>query len=263
MRGADVNLKTLHIDAFNGAADGTAKHNTASGALGLDFAATTLDVGMILGALNPAVPSPFAGTLSSLNLNINTSLKTDPAGALGGKGALKMVNGKLLGSNLAGDVIQQLSTLPFFPKDFMNSLSPSDKEALAKKETEIKQLSASFIIGNKKINTNDFIMESSLFSLTAAGQVGFDADMNLRCKMILNKTLSAVIVAKVKELKTTLSPQGQVTLEVTIKGKAPALTVTPDMGNLLKAGLAGAASKFLGGGKDGKGAQGLKGLLKF
>ena len=274
LMGAQMNLKTLHLDAFNGTVDGTAKHNSSSTTLGLDLNAATLDLGMILSALNPAVPAPFQGTLSSLNLNMNTVLKTDPARDLVGRGSLNMVNGKIVGSNIVGEVFKQLATVPFVGKDLISSMPPAEKEALTKKDTDIQQLSASFTLASQRLTTPDLLLTSSLFSLTAIGSVGFDGSMDLKCKMTLNKALSSLMVAKVKELKTTLTPNGEMTLAVGIKGKSPGLVVSPDLGNLMKAGLMGAASKFLGGGS--KPTQGgnpqnnppggknpLKNLLKF
>jgi hypothetical protein len=247
LMGAQMHLKTLHLDAFNGTVDGTARHNSSSTALGLDLNAATLDLGMILSALNPAVPAPFQGTLSSLNLNMNTALKTDPAKDLVGKGSLKMVNGKIVGSNIVGEVLTQLANLPFVGKDLISSMPASEKEALTKKDTDIQQLSASFTLASQRLTTPDLLLTSSLFSLTAIGSVEFDGNMDLKCKMTLNKALSSLMVTKVKELKTTLSPAGEMTLSVGIKGKSPGLVVNPDLGNLMKAGLMGAASKFLGG----------------
>ncbi len=274
MLGKQTNLKTLHIDAFNGTVDGTAKHNSANNTFGADLSTETLDLGMILSALNPSAPAPFQGTLSSFNVAFNTLLKDNPARDLSGKGSLKMVNGKIVGSNIVGDVFRQLSNLPFVGKDLVTSMPTSEKEALTKKDTDIQQLSATFTLGSQRLTTPDLLLNSSIFSLTAIGSVGFDGEMDLRCKMILSKSLSALVVGKVKELRTTLSPTGEMTLVVGIKGKSPNLVVSPDLNNLLKAGLMGAASKFLGGGGNkNQGStgpnnstfdkKGLKNLLKF
>jgi hypothetical protein len=251
--GSNTNLKSLHLDAFNGTIDGTANHNSDSGALSSDLAVATLDVAMLVSALTPAAPAPIAGTLSSLSLKSSTSLKRDPAAALSGRGSFILVNGKLLGVNIVAEVLKQIGALPFVNRDLSADLPPEEKEALKRKDTEIKQLSGSFGIANQTINTNDFFLQSQQFALTSAGQIGFDGNMNLKSNMILNKAISTVLVTKTKELKSAVNPKGELVLSVIIKGKSPNLSVMPDLNFLTKAALQGVVGKLLGGDKKPQG----------
>lgn len=274
--GPATNLKSLHLDAFNGTIDGTANHNSDSGAVSSDLAIVMLDVGMLAAALTPATPAPIAGTLSTLSLNSSTSLKRDPAADLVGRGSFVLVNGKLLGVNIVAEVLKQIGALPFVNRDLTADLPPEEKETLKKKDTEIKQFSGSFGIANQVINTNDFLLQSQQFALNAAGQIGFDGNMNLKSNMTINKAISTVLVTKTKELKSALNPKGELVLSVMIKGKSPNLSIAPDLNLLAKAALQGAVGKLLGGGSKpqaqspnstgsvgGKGQKDLKKLLKF
>ncbi len=260
-----VNVPTIHLDAFNGTIDGNLKLGTASSALGLDFSVATLDLGMLLSALKPGSDALMTGTLSTLTLSANTTLKEDPAAALGGRGSILVINSKLLGSNIIGDSLRAISSLPFISGNLFSTLPEDQQQAMSANETDIRKLAASFLIGNKRISTNDFIIESSLFTLTASGTAGFDAELDLRCKMIIEPALSAIIVDKVKELRAALNADGKLPLTVNIKGKAPALVVTPDVTELLKAGVKGAATKALSDVLSGKGIdkKGLGGILGF
>lgn len=260
-----LSIPTLHLDAFNGTVDGSIKMGTTSSALNLDLSAATLDLGMLLSALKPGADALLTGTLSTLSLSANTILKEDPVGALGGRGSLLVINSKLLGSNIIGDSLRAISSLPFISGNLFSTLPDDQQQAMSANETDIRKLAASFVIGNKRISTNDFILESSLFTLSASGTAGFDAELDLRCKMIIEPGLSAVIVEKVKELRASLNAEGKLPLTVNIKGKAPALVITPDVTELLKAGVKGAATKALSDVLSGKGIdkKGLGGILGF
>ncbi|MDZ4786995.1 MAG: AsmA-like C-terminal region-containing protein [bacterium] len=259
-----VNVNAIHLNGFSGSVDLLANLNSNNGNLSLETNGTGLDIETILIALKPSIPAAFSGKISTFSLKVDGNTKTNLPNSLQGKGSLSISEGKMIGSNLAGDVLSAISNLPFLSGSLFSQVSESDQEKLKSKETEIKTLSANFTINKGSLTTNDFVLASSIFSLSAQGSVGFDANLNLKCQMSFNQLFSSAIVSKVKELQSALDENGQLVIPVTLTGKAPMIIVAPDVSALLKIGLKGAATKaltdLLQGNKSGKGLGGLLGF---
>jgi len=254
------------IEAFSGKVLADAQINSKTENLAANLELTSLNLQQLVNTLMPTKRDMFSGSLDKLSLSINGVMGEQLTNSLNGRGKIILKDGKMVGTNLAGDVLGAIGNLPFLNGSLLSNTSEGDKNNLSSKETEIKNFSANFLINDARITTQDLILESNIFTLNAHGSVGFDSSVDLKCRMTFNPEFSQGIVAKVKELKQSLDQEGRLIIPLALKGKAPIFIVTPDVSELVKKGLKDVATKALGDlfNKDKTGnKKGLGGLLGF
>jgi hypothetical protein len=159
-------------------------------------------------------------------------------------------DGALVGTNIIGSVVKQISSLPMISSGALTGLDPTTKAALDSKDTTVQSLSGDFTIAGGRMATSNFSLISPYFNLAGTGTVGFDGSVDLATTIYLNPDISATLVRNAKGLSKALDSKQQLVLPLKLVGKAPNIKVIPNTEKLL--GMA--AERAL--------ESGLKSLLK-
>ncbi|MCB0334539.1 MAG: hypothetical protein KDD55_13630, partial [Bdellovibrionales bacterium] len=125
-------------------------------------------------------------------------------------------------------------------------------------------------ISNETLSTNDLLLVSTLFDLTAKGTIGFDTSLNLGANIRFTELFSLAMAKKISELRDWLDKDNRLNIPLRIQGTATNVVVVPDVTELLKSNAGKVlTNKLLGKvfgdnkekGKDSKKSGGLGGLL--
>jgi hypothetical protein len=261
----DVTIKPLTLSGFGGTISAEVK-------LGLHGAqpvsvsgnAAGLDIGRVMRA-GTGSDGNLTGNLQQLRYNLNAAL-ADPKGSAEGTVALTLKDATLKGTNIATSVLQAVKGIPFLSGSLLDAV-PADEQN--SNNTAISSATGNFRIGSASVRTDDFVVVSPLFTLTASGRAGFDTSLDLRASIVFTEKFSATLASKMSEVQRLFDDKKRLVVPLQIQGTTAKPLILPEIEKLIKLGATKAlqdnAGKLLGdvlGGKKGKGsASGLGGLL--
>jgi hypothetical protein len=191
-----------------------------------------------------------SGSIPTLKASLRGTLGNTLANSLTGTTSFIVKDGALVGTNIIGSVVKQISSLPIISSGALTGLDPTTKAALDSKDTTVQSLSGDFTIAGGRMATSNFSLISPYFNLAGTGTVGFDGSVDLATTIYLNPDISATLVRNAKGLSKALDSKQQLVLPLKLVGKAPNIKVIPNTEKLL--GMA--AERAL--------ESGLKSLLK-
>lgn len=212
--------------------------------------AQNLAVGKLLALLPGDGLKAISGSIPTLKASLRGTLGDTLPNSLTGTTSCIVKDGALVGTNIIGTVVKQISSLPMVPSGAIAGLDPKTKAALESKDTTVQSLSGDFTIAAGRMSTSNLSLISSYFTLAGTGTVGFDGTLDLATTIYLTPDISAALVRNAKGLSKALDSKQQLVLPLRLNGKAPNIKVIPNTEKLL--GMA--AEKAL--------ESGLKNLLK-
>lgn len=260
-------ISSLRINGLGGTIAGGAR---VSLALNQRFAsqlqAQKLDLNKLLSLLPQKPTFNITGELSTLTSSMEGQLSGDIKRSLRGKVGINLRNGALAGTNIAGTVIKQLTTLPFFPPSVYQGLAPETKAALDGKDTRIDSMSGNFQVADGIVRTSDLVIINPLFRMEGSGQASLDGALDFNSTIIFTPDFSAMLVRSAKDISKVLDEQKRLVVPLRITGKAGSITVLPNTQKIGELAAKKALEKGLeqllkGGGKEGEKKKGLGGLL--
>lgn len=267
-----IGVKELKVEGFDGTLELTGDLRKTEQAFRISGNSAGVQLEQVMKTLNPDQEQRLSGTLEKLEFRLSGTLGEELKDSLDGTTTLSLLNGTLKGNNIAQIVLDSIDALPFLKGSLLDAAPEEDKEALSGEDTAIRELSGELAIGNARVETQNLLLKSALFDLTAQGSIGFDSSLDLRAQIFFNRTFSASLVKRVKELQHGLDQDERLVVPLAIRGTSAKLKVVPDLDELVKRGATKALEKkaselledALGGGKkDGKKTGGLGGLLRF
>jgi len=187
-----------------------------------------------LAALIPDVEMQLSGTVETVTGDIQGTLDENMMPGLTGSVGLGFKDGTLKGFNLGSTVLGAVGGIPFLADTLLQAVPQELHSMLAGDETVITSLTGTFAIANEVMTTNDFLMQSSFFSLDAQGTIGFDTSLDLDSTIYFSEDFSAGLVEDTPELVYLQNDNGQIAFPVKISGVPPSLTVLPDVAELVK-----------------------------
>lgn len=212
----------------------------------------------------------ITGTVKSLKMDLGALMGEQAVKSLKANGALELSEFELRGFNLAASVLKSIKGLPFLSQALFSEVPPEFHEALTEENTAFSSVKSDFSVTDSVLNSPQFTAVSKLYTLEAAGKIGYDAAVELKATITFEREFSEALLAKVKELKAILNNNNQLVVPIAISGKAPKLIVTPNLEKLLKLGagrmLEEGAGKLLEkalGGKNEEAGKALRGILGF
>lgn len=261
-----LDVTNLSLKGFGGEVLNNTKLNLQHSKFLAQSELNAIDLTQMLTALKPDMVQVISGTLQSFKADVSGLLGAQLKQSLAGKGSIELRNGKLIGLNLAGDVLKAVTNLPFIQGSLYSKVPQEQQAALSSPDTTIEVMTSDFALSNQTVSTSNLKLKSAVFSLSGNGSAGFDGSVNMRATIYFAPAFSSALVGSVKELRGMLDSQGQLTFVIDIRGTAPNFQIVPDLSELLtKAGaqaLGNVLEKALGGGKK-DGGKGLGGLLGF
>ena len=240
-------LEKLTINAFDGVTE-IKSNATLDGAKPFDAAVSVANVSIekALAGVKPDLPLTLSGNLEAFTVNVEGSQGDNLMNSLNGQGKVKLVNGVLKGTNIAGSVLKALADLPFVAGQMMAHVPQEEKESLKADDTVIKNLEGAFTIQAQRLATKKLLLESSFFRVLSSGSVSFTGDCDLKSSIIFSKSFSAALVKAIKELKYGLNDQEELVVPVTLRGNVSSLNVLPSFDELMKSTAGGALKEKAG-----------------
>ena len=228
-----------------------------------------LSIQEIKALAKPNGGNQIEGTIESFNGNFSGALSGDIMRQLVGSGNLSLKDGKLIGVNVAASVISSMKNIPFIQGSLTSYVPEKFMPVLESPDTHIKSMTGNFSITNGLITIKSLSIVSSLFSLSGRGTVSVDSDISFLSEIIFDKEFSLELVKREPKLKSALSPNQTFIIPVKFEGKAPNISVVPDLEKIIKSGVGNIAKEKLTSevekiakGKRGEGARKLlEGIL--
>jgi hypothetical protein len=221
-----------------------------------------------LSAVKPELAALASGTIKRVNASIGGTLGEHLQQSLLGDLSLEIGDAQLLGINFIAEVLQKVNELPFMRGSLYDALPPEEAQALKGNNTIIDELSGNVTIADGSLRTKNLTVRTPQTVVLAQGTADFDGTLDLSTSVVINQTISAALVKKVRELAYATDNDGRLTIPVLVKGRSPKLLVLPNLERLIelaaKRALKENASSLLSEALSGKkGSKGLGGLLGF
>ncbi len=160
------------------------------------------------------------------------------AKSLQGEGTLKIKDGKLVDLNVLKTVFSKMSMIPNLVDKIEANLPERYRKILQQKDTSLRKVEMAASMSERFLTLNKIEMQAEGFSLIGSGTVDFDQNLNLSWSLLIEKDLSASMVAAVQELQYIVTEAGQIQIPVRVTGKATAPVMLPDIEYLGKRILA-------------------------
>lgn len=268
LKGGEANLEKMVLSAFSGTIDAKADLSiTAPQTFKTTATVASINIDQALAALSGQKESPLSGTIENVGLNLSGELGDRLKDTTGGRITVKIKDALLKQVNLAHEAFKGILTLPIIGERITAGVPEEFRAELAGADTKIRYISGALNGTNGTFTTNDFVLLGSFFSIRGTGSVSLSGAVDLATTISFNDRFSALLVERVKELRSALDRNGELSFPLSISGIAPKLRIVPDTKALVKLGAESAvregAQRLLEGalkGKKGDGKDGIKGL---
>jgi AsmA protein len=241
-------IENLSLGAFGGTlkAKGRYEARQETRRFATTGAIRGMDLVQIFRSLAPQSPPNLRG---QLNLDIDlTGTGKDWSSiqkAMKGQGRAEVLNGVLVGVNIAESVLGGVTGVPglvtLVPADVRNRYPT----IFNSKDTEFKQLKGSATIRDGKAFTDDLLVAAAEFQVLGKGWFGFDRTVDFRALLSLSERLSQEITSRVREARYLADGQGRVEIPFELAGKLPGARPRPDVGYVARAVQRGFVEKGL------------------
>jgi AsmA protein len=192
-----------------------------------------IDVKALYGALDPKAEHDIRGRM-------NADMKLAGAGKtweeikpnLHGQGDAEVLQGALLNFNLAEGALTGITGIPGLTNMINPALRKKYPETFEAKDTEFKELKASFDLADSRTNVKTLRMSAADFIVQGNGWVDFNRKVDFHSTINFSQPLSADLAQSAREVKYLLNDQGQLEVPFALSGRMPHVKPTPDMRHL-------------------------------
>lgn len=241
-------IENASLGAFGGAlkAKGRYEARPESPRFAATAAIRGMDLTQMFRALAPEAPQNLRGQLN-LDLDVSGAGKdwSSVQKALKGQGRAEVLNGVLVGVNLAESVLGGVTGVPGLVTLVPAEVRDRHPTIFNSKDTEFKQLKGSATIRDGKAFTDDLLIAATEFRVLGKGWFGFDRAVDFRALLSLSERLSQEIASRVREAKYLSDSQGRMEIPFEISGKLPGARPRPDLGYIARAMQRGFVEKGL------------------
>ncbi|MFZ1887349.1 MAG: AsmA family protein [Candidatus Binataceae bacterium] len=273
LEGKRLRVMELKVGAFSGQISATGETQlTASAPFNASVAADNVDVQQALVSQNSKAAQKVRGLLTG-NLQISgTSGKFDQIKpTLAGNGKILLLQGKLVGINVASTALKKVNKLPGIGKLVPDSVVNNHPELFKNPDTDIQSASLTFLLKGPRVTSHDIMIKNVDYSLAGDGWIDMDRNIDMAARILLTKELTKEIVAQKPAVVYISNKNNQIDFPMQITGQLPKPIVVPDIEELAQRAGQRALSeqgqkalgkylgnkglgKFLGGGNSGGGS---------
>ena len=229
LAGENLKIDTLSADFAGGKlkANGVVKQFRTQAFSGLTWSSKDLAIDQMM---PESGNGPKLSGRLSLDLEGQAAGKTWPeiAPTLSGQGQLTLKDGVLLNYNLLRTVVEKISMVPGAEEVLRNNLPNIYKAKMNEPSTLLQPIQVPFTVQNGQVYFNRLDLVTDFIIVQGAGQVGLDKSLSMRSTVRIHQQLSQAIVALVPQVQLILNAQGEIEMPVTIQGRLPQVSVTPD-----------------------------------
>jgi hypothetical protein len=253
-----ASIKSLRVNALNGSVnlEGEYSFNEPTPRFSMTSKLQGVDVKELYAALAPKAQHDLRGRLNA-DVKLSGTGKTweEVKPALRGQGDAEVVKGALLNFNIAEGALGGVTGIPGLSAAFSPALKNKYPETFTAKDTEFKELKATFDVASGRINIKNLRMAAAEFTVIGDGWADFNRRVNFRSTVNFSQRLSADMAHTTRELKYLLNNHGQLEIPVILEGTMPNVKPRPDMryvGQMMqrgftRRGLEELQERFLGG----------------
>lgn len=233
-------LETMTVGIF----DGNATLNTSIELEG-DMPFTTklsvndVKVEQALPALIKDGPTGITGTVKDLGGDVTGTFNDNLMASIKGNARMHLADGLMKDINLGKEVLGGVTELPFVQGNLLSAVPEGLRKLVTEPHTALESVTATYVVGDEKLTTEDLHIQSDYFEMDAKGTIGFDTNLDLDAVIAFNKDFTAGMTTMLKEISYISDDQGRLVFPVTITGIPPDLSVRPDVGDLVKRAATG------------------------
>jgi AsmA protein len=253
-----ANIRSLKVNALNGAVQLQGEYAFKDAAPRFSMASKVqgVDVKQLYTALDAKAAHDIRGRLNG-DVKLSGSGKNweEIKPALRGQGDAEVLQGALLNFNIAEGALGGITGIPGLTNVFNPALRKKYPETFTAKDTEFKELKATFDLAGGRINVKNLRMAAAEFIVQGNGWADFNRRVDFRSRVNFSQRLSADMSQSTREIKYLLNNQGELEIPIALTGKMPNVKPKPDTKYLAQMAQRGFARKgieelqdrFLGG----------------
>lgn len=226
-----ANIRSLRVNALSGAVQVQGEYSFKEPVpkFSLTSKVQSVDVKELYSAFDPKAERDLRGRM-------NVDMKLAGSGkrweeikpTLRGQGEAEVLQGAVLNFNIVESTLSGITGLPGMTNVISPSLRNKYPETFTAKDTEFKELKASFDLADGRINVKDLRMSAAEFMLQGNGWADFTRRVDFRSTLSFSQQFSADLSQSTRELKYVLNDQGQLEMPVALKGTLPNVKPKPD-----------------------------------
>lgn len=258
MRGDRLTVQSFQVGAFNGdvAANGTATIGDEPLRFALNLTATNVDIQSALQSQHSKSADLIRGILNAqLQVSGNGANLDEIKPTLTGNGHAEVRDAKLVGINLAAEVLKKSKDIPGIGEVVPQNVISRHPELSTSPDTDINRAHLSFVLQGPRITTHDLVVQTPDYAMTGNGWFDMDKNLEMAAHVLLTKALTSEIIADKKNVVLVTNENGQVDIPMMVSGRLPKPVVVPDVAELAERAASHALEKNVGKllGKKGKG----------
>ncbi|MGH7781983.1 MAG: AsmA family protein [Candidatus Binataceae bacterium] len=271
LEGKRIRAIEMRVDAFNGQIVATGQTDLAPGAqFDTSVSLANVDVQQVLASQKSKAADKVRGLLTgNLQLSGKSGKFDELKPTLNGSGKILLMQGKLVGINVASTALKKVDKLPGIGNLVPDSVVNNHPELFKNPDTDIESASLNFVLKGPRVTSHDILIKNVDYSLTGDGWIDMDKNIDMAARILLTQQLTREIVAHKQSVVYVTNKNDQIDLPMQITGRLPKPIVVPDVADLAqRAGQRAlqeqgskALGKFLGkkglggifGGKSGSG----------
>jgi len=234
LEGKRLRVLELKMAAFNGRIVATAETQLAPAApFSTSLALANVDVQQALASQKAKAADKVRGLLTgNLQLSGTTGKFDDIKQTIVGNGKILLMQGKLVGINVAATALKKVDKLPGIGNLVPQSVINNHPELFNYPDTDIQSASLSFVLKNTRVRSNDILVKTVDYSLTGDGWVDMEKNIDMAARILLTPELTKEIVAQKQAVIYVTNKNQQVDLPLRITGQLPKPIVVPDVADL-------------------------------
>jgi uncharacterized protein involved in outer membrane biogenesis len=253
-----ASIRSLKVNALDGSVhlEGEYSFKDPTARFSMTSKFQGVDVKELYAALDPKAERDVRGRLNA-DMKLTGTGKTweEVKPALRGQGDAEVMQGALLNFNIAEAALGGVTGIPGLSAAFSPTLKNKYPETFTAKDTEFKEMKATFDLADGRINIKNLRMAAAEFTVVGDGWADFNRRVNFRSTVNFSQRLSADMTHATRELKYLLNNQGQLEIPVILDGTMPNVKPRPDMkyvGQMMqrgftRRGIEELQERFLGG----------------
>lgn len=237
LEGTQLTLAPLAMKGFGGALKGdVGLAMSAPQTFSTTMAVSGMSIDALMQVLSPGKPSALEGQLEQFSIQTTGTLGPDLMQTLAGNGSVLVRDATVKQFNLVENVLKSINSIPFISGALWGSVPEDRAGDVGGEDTRISRLSSTFTLGAGRMNTRDFNMLGTFYSVDGSGSAGFDSSIDLQTTIIFDKDFSAGLARKTKEISQILDSEGRLVVPLVLSGVVPKILVIPNVEKLITMG---------------------------
>ena len=193
----------------------------------------------------PALTQFMSGRID-LNLAMQGGGKTwdEIKPTLAGDGSGVVLEGALMGVNIAEELLSGLSEVPFVEAAALDRIRQRNPKLFSGSNTAFQDLKGEISISDGKLHSKGLVLRTDDYSLRGDGWISFDKSIELATSIVFSNQVTQDIVRELQVAKYLTNEQGRLEIPLTLTGPLTRPKVAPDLeviGNKLRSGALGSS----------------------